>query len=82
MTSIKCPVCGKGKVDLELVHPELSKTLWDVQCKPGWTATQLSGLYVNVKPMAMNQRLERLRAMGLVRRERNGKSFHYFAVKK
>lgn len=82
MTSIKCPTCGKGKVDLGVLHPELSSTLEVLEYNPGSTATELVDYFFCVKPMAMNQRLERLRAMGLVRRDRNGKSFHYFAVKK
>lgn len=74
---VACKSCGgTGKTPLE---ESLAETLPLIPRK-GATAQWLaaSARCANISPNAFNNRLERLRSLGLVRRERHGKFYHYF----
>jgi hypothetical protein len=80
INKIKCRRCnGKGKVELD---PILSGTLHILRELKSCTALQMfeclerqQNLSINVT--ALNKRLERLRAAGLARREKKGKTWQY-----
>lgn len=78
---VLCAKCkGKGCVDLPA---ELESTLKAV--KSGLSTTEqifLSDKHRKwIQPTAIHNRLERLRAFGLIKRERKGKYFHYTTTK-
>jgi hypothetical protein len=80
-----CPTCrGGGRVALEDLHPDLALTLDHLRRVGASTVAELAQALdprgrLNVT--AFNNRLERLRAYGLVERiERDGKAWVYQAV--
>jgi hypothetical protein len=82
MFQIKCPTCGKGKVDLATLHPSLAQTLEDVRRSPGMTPPEMLYGHIGIGVTAINQRLYRLMELGLVRREPSGKAWRYFPTTK
>lgn len=75
---VACKNCGgSGKTAID---ESLSETLELIPPKRGATAIELSERLPRVKATAFNNRLERLRALGLLRRERHGKFYRYFRV--
>ncbi len=81
MFRIKCPTCGKGKVDLAELHPSLSQTLGYVAKCPGMTPPEMLHAFAGIGVTAINQRLYRLMELGLVRREPAGNAWRYFRAK-
>lgn len=79
---ITCPTCsGNGRVQLDSLHPDLARTLAFVRrarhCTAATAAAALdpSGNFV---PSTFNNRLEKLRKYGLLRREgKDGKAWIY-----
>ena len=79
--NIVCPKCaGKGELPLARVHPELTLALDDVIRHRGMSAPEMAAFYDGVGTTALNQRLEHLRKLGLVRRKRSGRSWRYYAA--
>lgn len=77
---IKCHKCnGKGKVELD---PILAGTIHILKELKKCTATEMFDCLdrqqnLSITVVAINKRLERLREVGLVKREKNGKEFTY-----
>ncbi len=79
---MKCPKCKRDGASEDRVLPgELWRTLRMVNRYPGRSASILADVFGNeVGYTAVNNRLERLRKLGLVRRERDGRAWMYYAV--
>jgi len=77
---MKCLTCKRDGAHPVIV---LSGKLWRTfQLCHGNTAPEISRMFVDeVGYTACNNRLERLRKLGLVRRERDGRAWRYFAIK-
>lgn len=73
---IDCPGCeGSGKVEL---HEHLRETLDWIPSRGATSAYELLNEHPHVgQPSAFNNRLERLRGLGLVTRQRHGKTWLY-----
>lgn len=65
---------------LNEAHPALATTLNELKITPGFTASELLDRLPGVAATAINQRLEDLRGLGLVRRERDSRCWRYFPV--
>lgn len=78
---INCQSCGgSGRVSLSA---EMLETYEFVKLHPGCTAIDLSNKFDKAKkfhPTMFNNRLERLRESGLVRRDRDGVKWLYRTV--
>lgn len=74
-----CPKCGEGSVPL----PEsLQETLNEVRRTPGFTAQEMLDRFPGIGVTAINNRLEDLRRIGLVRRQRDSHSWRYYPARK
>lgn len=74
--TIPCHHCqGKG---IEPLPENLAETLSLIRGKT--TTEKLSAKLPGVKRTAQNNRLEKLRVLGLVKRERNGKEWIYSTI--
>lgn len=79
MIRVKCDKCGgTGKAPLS---ETLQGMLENVKAFPGYSAAWHGARHPFVGITAFNNRLEDLRALGLVRRERLGRSWLYYPVK-
>ncbi len=76
---VTCHHCrGTGKAPLQ---PHLKQTLDALTRRKQATAEQLwTGIMKGCVRSAMNRRLEELRLLGLVKRERQGRNFIYSAA--
>lgn len=75
--TIKCPECaGSGTVKL----PELLAETLASLGKRKFTAAEISGDFPTITVNAINNRLESLRRLGFVQRERRGKFWLYSRV--
>lgn len=75
---VKCDKCGgTGRAELS---ETLGAMLGQVCGFPGCNAVEHWEGFPTVGVTAINNRLEDLRAFGLVRRERRGKSWVYFPI--
>lgn len=75
----ECKMCrGTGRMALD---ESLAETLKAIPRRGFVTSHSLQRNNPDLTPNAFNNRLERLRRFGLVRRERHGKFFHYFRTK-
>jgi hypothetical protein len=82
-TLIKCGKCdGNGKVALD---PALAETLTALISNPESTAPQLREMMFSGKPYpsvnAVNNRLEKLRKLGMIDRRKLGIAWEYFVKK-
>ena len=78
LPKICCPKCdGSGEIAL---FPELAEVYNCLRKAGAQSAPQLlKRIKAKVHPTAMNQRLERLRRLGLVERTRMGREWQYAA---
>lgn len=75
--TIECPECkGTGSTKL----PELLTATLSALGKKAYTAHELNDWFPTVTPNAINNRLESLRRLGFVQRERRGKFWLYSRV--
>lgn len=73
---VTCKTCkGTGQMALSEV---LQNTLEELQATPGRTAPEIINRFPGVGVTALNNRLEDLRALGLVERKRHGKRWRYY----
>lgn len=76
--TITCPKCaGTGRAELD---EALEETMCQILVHGPSTASDLSPITPGISATGINQRLERLRAFGLLRRQREGKCWRYFPV--
>jgi hypothetical protein len=78
---ITCPCChGRGKIFLTEPHYRVWLQIAQLpDDATGYHAQELA-TYFGTKPCAMNNRLEKLRALGLATRTKIGKTWFYRAV--
>lgn len=75
---VKCPKCkGTGMSPMDAM---IQATMRALRRSPGRTASDLLPQFPGVGVTAINNRLEKLRALGLVRRERRGHAWAYYPV--
>lgn len=79
MITMACPKCGgNGTVPMTSALLEMLSL---VKRMPGKTAPEyINSVHSQLVTTSFNNRLEELRRLGLVRRERDGKSFRYFPI--
>jgi len=76
--TIPCPKCnGSGRVFLPCLLNAVRQRL-----RGGRTAPELLDQFPGVGVTALNNRLEKLRALGLVTRKREGRAWRYWAAKR
>ncbi len=80
---MKCPTCERHGANPKIVLSHANRANLEFVVKnPGTTSAFLFKWSANGGGItAKNQALERLRKLGLVRRERDGRSWRYYAVK-
>jgi len=84
---MKCPTCKRDGVEPMKVLPKsLAHTLRWLEKTPGACSSSIIigvgvlGVKTFRSSTAFNNRLERLRKLGLVRRERDGRVWRYYAI--
>ena len=82
IATMKCPKCKRDGADPGRVLPgELRRTLRFVKLNPATSAPYLAREFTGEAGYtAVNNRLERLRKLGLVLRERDGRAWRYYVV--
>lgn len=80
--AITCPTCeGRGEVELARIYPRQAATLALIRERGEMTSTELweavSGKPGTLTITAMNNRMDKLRRVGFLAREKRGREYVY-----